>query len=180
MSETYSPYVELLAYDGIEHAVDQAFRAYLDSCLVKLAIENRKLDDYRKKVEDLADSMQLRDPSVPECGAFIYWFEIRADYWWHASDADRAYLQTLIAPQNIQWLHAEARALRDRLNARTALRPNVTGPSVGVVAGAHYAAEEPAAEPPTQQSRARMLETIIPRPEPSPTPPKEKEKGGSK
>jgi hypothetical protein len=136
----FDTHADLLSYSQIHSDVDQLFRAYLDTALMETAqhmLGNSKgywkgVIELRKKklgypdpesdvktdalsVADLID--HLPEPSDPsEASQYLYWFEVRADYWSQATQKElEAVAGALPASKRLEMLYEEARLLEGRI-----------------------------------------------------------------
>lgn len=134
-------YEELLAFEGLQDAVDQLYRAYLDAMIVEVKRESasvptkywevirefrsRELDrgtppEYpdkameRPKNPDADEVIQTDRKAKAERNAFLYWFDVRARFW--LSDASKSFaLDDFPLGEELALLYAQATALKARL-----------------------------------------------------------------
>ncbi len=148
-------YFELIAYDGIEHSIDQAYRAYLDAKLVELAHassnENAYWTSVRKFRTDTLDpgtrpeypnklpnESTQHDPDIEaarvaksyELG-FLYWFDVRARFWGAKKAAHAEILEQLEWATLLRQVHAQVSYLGGLLKSKsgeTVVRTKRTAP----------------------------------------------------
>jgi hypothetical protein len=136
----FDTHADLLSYSQIHSDVDQLFRAYLDTALMETA--QRMLGDskgywtgviklrmkklgYRdpepgKKTDELSihDLIKELSPAseLSETSQYLFWFEVRADYWSHATKEELdAVVGALPASKRLELLYEEARLLEGRV-----------------------------------------------------------------
>lgn len=133
----YTGYSELLAYEGLDDALDQVYRAYIDVRLATLAgnaadrsrywaqvaefrraeLDPGTLDTYPEKDRDVASgsydegTIKAARVSKAERARFLYWFDVRARFWWE--EADRSLLDWVQASE-LEALYLQAAALEAR------------------------------------------------------------------
>jgi hypothetical protein len=128
---------DLLAYDGISQDADRLFAAFLDMALLEFARDHRdsywrKVAEFRaaeldpidaRKVDgldaaDLADLIEKADAAPYKNGrAFLYWFDLRAQYWHSRTGAISKDLKT---SAEIKTLYDANRELQEQLKKAAA------------------------------------------------------------
>lgn len=132
----------LISYSQIHSDVDQLFRAYLDTALMELAnvkfgdskgywtgviaLRKDKLNyiEWAPGVAATARAPSVQDliDTMPPAGAsdqgfrYLFWFEVRADYWSRATKPELEALVAALPPsERLGILFSEARVLEGRL-----------------------------------------------------------------
>jgi hypothetical protein len=130
-------YSDFLSYQDIDKDVDELYRAFLDTTLIRRALESNHEATYKEKVATLrrqyldpnprprldvdgpATSDKADDDKFIRARRFLYWFDVRADYWWRARPSKHL-LDALLKPSELALLHEQAHALQLRIDAAKA------------------------------------------------------------
>lgn len=140
---------DLLSYAHLHSDVDQLFRAYLDTALMELAQTypgdqkqywSAVVDFRRQKlsypdppiqpkpgtaepsIKELINAMPTTDQPV-EALQYLYWFEVRSDFWSRATQEELATLAGVLPPsRRLELFYSEARELERRIEKLEQLR----------------------------------------------------------
>jgi hypothetical protein len=130
-------HTDLLSYDDIDTEVDRIFRAFCDTTLIEYATSyGKNSQSYWKNVlvfrrkslspfdrPDLllkaaaqaAEPPAANDADFAQTRVFLYWFDVRADYWsQHA--ADQALLDALVPSEELGALYKKAKTVQARIH----------------------------------------------------------------
>jgi hypothetical protein len=152
---------DLLSYAHLHSDVDELFRAYLDTALMELAQNHigdakgywtgvvtlrheklsypnppdppasKKAANEEPSIAELINAMPSGDEPT-EAFQYLYWFEVRSDYWSRVTSADLSTLSgVLSASQRLEMFYAEARALEKRIEKIDQLKTLTEVESVG-------------------------------------------------
>ncbi|HKP63622.1 MAG TPA: hypothetical protein VJV78_43100 [Polyangiales bacterium] len=130
----YAEYPELLAYEGIEESVAELYRAFIDTQLAVLAgnpasywnevkkfrfeqfgLERESSSQEPTEMDQDVVSIDSEDSELEHRYAYLYWFDIRADFWIR-TDSERELLLGLISLESLDWIYEQARAAQARLD----------------------------------------------------------------
>jgi hypothetical protein len=179
-------HTDLLSYDDIDKDVDGIFRAFCDTTLIEYAKDGAQntpafwanVVNFRRKNlcpydrPDFLERASKAEPPPPEDGerltnedfertrGFLYWFDVRAEYW-SRNGANQKLVDTLVPAPELQELYHHAVAVQQRIHTQlpeasdngdawprnTVIERFAPKPGPAKAAAAPEAEEEEAAEP---------------------------------
>lgn len=130
-------HTDLLSYDDIDRDVDGIFRAFCDTTLIEYAKDDVKTPgtywakvvkfrrenlspydrpDFLKKAGSPAAGKKLSDVDFEHARGFLYWFDVRADYW-SRKGANQKLVDTLVPAEKLGELYRHAETVKERIDS---------------------------------------------------------------